>query len=311
MHELGAGMMRVLRAVDEGNDRLPGIAAAAGLSVPRTSAVISGLQDRGFLEKRRLGMSGTVGFSGLRFAQLFRELVDGGFHFRECLTGSRMTLLAVIAGSGGAVKATDLAAYTGYSIRTIRELLRTAEGYGVLRRTDAGWALSSRMNTLSGFLKAYAEHVAGRQAGAISANALVNRIFGFEFVFSLPHGERPSGGVATAYSALSRDGVMTRGQRDQYHFSPLKRSPGREDFIYDLVLLDRGSVQNLTMALVYLKKRRKGIDARRLRMVGRVLGSPVTGDDMLRFVDGKGRDMGGFPDYEDFLDKYRMYGDAP
>jgi len=308
MHALNATDIRVLRAVFDGRDRLPAVAAAAGLSLPRASVVLSGLAAKGLLEKTRRGMSWTVGFSDSRSAHLLRELFGRGFRAEEVLADSKLALLSVLAGNGGSVGPKDLAAFTGLSGGSVRSFVRSGLRYGVLRRNDDGYSISRSAVTLLSFLRSYEGDVAGRVAGAISKNAVVHRTFGFEVLFSVPGGESTGGASPTAVTAFGADGVETIGLRDYYHFTPSGRKLHREDYLWDYIMLDPGSVQHLTISLIYLKLHRKKIDLRRLGLLSRVYGMPSLAGDMVRFVDDKALDIKGFPKRAEFDEKFWMYG---
>jgi hypothetical protein len=308
MHTLNSSDIRVAMAVFDGKDRLRDIARAVGLSVPRTSVILTGLAEKGLVEKRRRGMSGTVALSGSRPAHLFRELLERRLPAVECLADSKLTLVSVLAGNGGGLAANDLAAFTGLSRGTVRNFLATGMRYGVLKHVDGAYAISSRMGLLSAFVKSYEEDIAGRVIGSISRNSLIHRMFGFETVFSLPPGENAADAVPTAATAFMDDGVPTRGNRRYYHHVPSGRTLRREDYIMDNVLLEPGNIQNLTVSLIYLKKHRKRVDADYLRLLARVYGVPSLGDKMLQYADG--RDIEGFPRRAEFVQKFRMYGDT-
>jgi hypothetical protein len=308
MHALNATDIRVLRAVFDGRDRLPAVAAAAGLSLPRASVVLSGLAAKGLLEKTRRGMSWTVGFSDSRSAHLFRELLGSGFRAEEVMSDSKLTLLSVLAGNGGSLDQKDLLAFSGLSGGSVRAFIRAGIRYGVLWRDADGYAISTSARTLRAFLRSYEEDIAGRVAGAVSKNALVHRTFGFEVIFSLPEGESGGRAAPTAVTAFSADGVPTFGSRDYYHHAPSGRALRREDYIMDYIMLGPGSVQHLTISMIYLKLHRRRIDGRRLGLLSRVYGMPSLAGDMLRFVDDKALDIKGFPKRAEFDEKYWMYG---
>ena len=308
MHALNTTDIRVLRTVFDGRDRLPAVAAAAGLSLPRASVVLSGLAAKGLLDKTRRGMSWTVGFSDSRSAHLLRELFGRGFRAEEVLADSKLALLSVLAGNGGSVGPKDLAAFTGLSGGSVRSFVRSGLRYGVLRRNDDGYSISRSAVTLLSFLRSYEGDVAGRVAGAISKNAVVHRTFGFEVLFSVPGGESAGGASPTAVTAFGADGVETIGLRDYYHFSPAGRKLRREDYILDYIMLDQGNVQHLTISMIYLKLHRRRIDGRRLGLLSRVYGMPSLAGDMLRFVDEKALEIKGFPKRAEFDEKFWMYG---
>lgn len=306
MHLLNRSDIRALEAIYGGGDRLADIAGALDLSLQRTSVILSGLARKGLVEKRRRGMSETIGFAGSRSAHLFRELLHRGFPAGECLADSKVTVLSVLGGNGGSLEAQEVAAFTGLAGSTVRDCLRAGLGRGVVRRTGSAYAISSRMGTLSAFLKSYEEDIAGRVVGAISETAIVHRMFGFDIVFSLPAGENAGGSAPTATTAFFGDGVQTRGNRDYYHHVTSGRRLRREDFVMDNLLLEPGNIQNLMISLIYLKLHRRKIHAEYLGLLARVYGVTSMGDMMLRYIGGE--EIEGFPKQAEFARKYGMYG---
>jgi DNA-binding Lrp family transcriptional regulator len=306
MHTLNSSDIRALEAVFDGRDRLGDIAAALGLSLQRTSFILSGLARRGLIEKKRRGMSETVVFSGSRSAHLFRDLLGRGFPAVECLADSRLTLLSLLAGNGGSLVVRDIATFTGLSGSTVRDAMRAGIRRGVLKRTGSGYAISSRMATLGAFLRSYEEDIAVKVVRTISEKALIHRMFGFEILFSLPPGEKAGGAALTATTAFSRDGVPTRSSRSYYHHVPSGRTLRKEDFLLDNALMEQGNVQNLIISLIYLKMHRRKVDEDYLRLLSRVYGIPSLGDGMLRYIGGE--EVEGFPKQAEFAPKYRMYG---
>lgn len=306
MHALNSSDIRALEAIFDGGDRLGDIAAALGLSLQRTSVILSGLVRRGLIDKRRRGMSETIVFSGSRSAHLLRDLLDRDFPILECLADSRLTQLSVLAGNGGSLVVRDIAAFTELSGSTVQDAMRAGIRRGVLKRTGSGYAISSRMATLGAFLRSYEEDIAVKIVGAISEKALIHRMFGFEILFSLPPGENASGAAPTATTAFSKDGVPTRSSRSYYHHVPSGRILRREDFLLDNALMEQGNVQNLIISLIYLKMRRRKVDEEYLRFLSRVYGIPSLGDGMLRYIGGE--EVEGFPKQAEFAPKYMMYG---
>jgi hypothetical protein len=308
MYTLNSTDIRVLAAVFEGKERLGDIAAAVRLSVPRASVVLTGLAGKGLVEKRRRGMSGTVTLSSSRPARLLKEMLQRRLPAEECITDSKLTLISVLAGNGGGLAANDMAAFTGLSRGTVRNFLAAGMRYGVLKHAGHAYSISSRMGLLASFVKSYEEEVAGRTIGSISKNGQIHRMFGFETVFSLPPGEGAAGAVPTAVTAFMDDGVPTRANRRYYHHSPSGRKLRREDFLMDSVLLEPGSMQNMTISLIYLKKHRKRMDPEYLRLLARVYGASKLGEEMLQYIDGK--DIEGFPGRTELERKFMMYGGA-
>jgi len=309
MYRLNATELALLREVQGGRDRLEDIARAIGRSPSTASEVASGLVGKGFLEREKRGMARRLAFSGNAFVSPFRDMLSRRLPLQEWLIDSGLPILSVLSGTGDDLRAADIALRTGLSPATVRNYLPTAMRRGVVKKTQNGYRLSAGMNVLLDFLDRYAEFASGRALRSFSANAVLRRRIGFEFIFTVPADGVLKGGFPTGVTAFTKRGVLIRSNLDYYHYTPFRYKAGLEDYILDCAVAERMSVNNLTYSLIFLKKRRRKVSAERLRAVGRVLGAAELAGNMLRFVDDGASGLPGFPRREEFDEKYFMYGD--
>jgi len=309
MHRLNATEIAVLREVHSGRDRLGGIARAIGRSPAQTSHAVSGLVAKGFLEKERRGLARRLAFSGRPFVSPFREMLQSGYPLEQWLAGSRMPILSLLAGKGEHLRAADIQRKTGFSAATVRNFLPAAIRRALVKKTPEGYRLSRSAVALSGFLDRYTEHVSGMDLRSISASAVMRWRLGFEFIFTMPAGEVPGTGFPTGVTAFTNVGVVIRSDLDFYHYTPFRYKDGIEDHILDCILPSSGSVRALTYSLIVLKKYRHRVSVERFGSLARVYGMTALANNLLRFVDTDTGTFPGFPRREEFMEKYRMYGD--
>lgn len=307
MHELNITEIKILDSIFDGAITPGDISARIGKSLPTISRSISKLEQKGFVEIERKGISHFIRFSSNEFVNYYKELIIKEFPLVECLSGWRMTFLALFTGKINRLSKSDLHLKTGMSPHTIRKYITTAKRYGVLKEVPYGFRISKRMDILRDFLISYAQHISGKMVHSISNEVLVHWKFGFEFIYSVPSGYSSPIGFTTGVTAFSNDNVIIRSQRAYYHYVPFKTKPRKEDYIIDNLLINKAGRQSIMYSLFYYKKYSHEINSKHLAQLSKISGLASLGRDLHHYLH-ENKDYQDFPEREVFNEKYQMYG---
>jgi len=347
MPKLTRTEMKALRSIYRGHHTLPAIASDLGISNPRITSLTKTLERKGFVRRRRNGASVVVDLTNQRFMEHLKRLFSRNLQFENMLGGSAVPLLfaLVIPGMAAGKNLDRSMGPRGLTVKQIRSFSRLSRDtiYRTLNKLMLAGAvfkdgdrcgISASMNELHEFIEQYAyfrgsEIVAGlmgetrviRDAQGEMGTTVGSRkmtshfVAGGELIVSVSHElslPRSTHVAPTAITAFQQDGLMFQTSTDYYHYSMAGRTLGREDFAIDHILLDPGSVRNLSYSMLYLLKSGDDVDWDYLLETGSIFGvGEITRTiiDYLHSMSNGGKEFPWpFPGFKEFKDLCNLYG---
>jgi hypothetical protein len=299
----------ILTSVARGETDLKTIAKAMDRSLNRTSVIVAGLEGKGFLTRRRFGLSYRVTLAENGVADHLRRLVLDGLPLNRYLVDSRIIVLATIADARWVLGAPDLAWLTGLSKSSVSLAIHDALRYGVLKKEGRSYRWGGRMEALRSFLTEYARYDNGRAASCIEKNSSVAWQLGPDFIIATPAGLPRRAAEPTGVTAFSLNDLQIVSTRFYYHITGKPRTLRPEDHAVDNILLEPGNVTHLTYSLVYLKRNGRRTDWHYLDRLCRIYGLGDLGAKMTQYLKHGRGTLTGFPTDDEFREKIALYGD--
>ena len=289
-----------------GHHRLAELSKSTGLSVPRTSQIVTSLERKGLIKKSRRGLaiSITLSESNLsdRLASIFKR---GQIDPRKILADSKLRILVSL--SCRDLDKEKLALETGLSVETVRKYLRHLQELGVVKRRMDKYSLSSTVPHLSAFLPEWRSFVSRRKLREISRSGTILWECGNEFIFATTLHESPKEGFPTALTAMYDYGIELLVDEQYYHYIPWLKELKPEDVALDTVVTAPASSRMLTFTLLLLRTLER-VDRAYLLERAEEMGIGGKASNMIRFLEGKKVDDPLFPTNEEFRRLATQYG---
>ena len=296
-------------AVTQGKTDMAALASATDRSLNRMSVITAGLEEKGFITRRRDGMSYRVALAENGFMDHLRRIVLDGLPIDRYLVDSRIIVLATIADAEWALGTPDLEWLSGLSKSSVSAAIHDALRYGILRKEGRKYRWGGRMKPLRSFLKDYARFDNGRTASRIDQSSSVIWQLGSDFMIGAPKKLSSNAIQPTGVTAFALNGLQILSQKHYYHVTGSPRVLRPEDHAIDNILLAPRNVTHLTYSLVYLKKNGRRNDWPYIDRLCRIYGLGGLGSEMAQYLKRGRGSLGGFPTDDEFREKLELYGD--
>lgn len=220
-------------------------------SVSRSS---ESLQDKGFAELGREGLSKTIQLTKSKHAQLFRRLVLEYRHmqFHKILSGSAIRVLSAIS-SMDLKNRKEIHANSMTSEASVARVLSRLKRIGVVVRREAGYKVSERFQTLADFVLEFRRYLNQKFAQSFSRDAIIVWERNAEFIIETSREQEEKGFRATGPSAFGRFGVTLMMQVSYYYYSPHDRQLGIDDLVVHSLLLGQQERNAMAILLAWKK----------------------------------------------------------
>ena len=305
MFELSKSEIAVFRAVARGCNYINEIAKESGLSISRTSQLISTLTEKGFLFKKRKGISKEINLSDTKISDYLRRLVFSPIDIDNIIVSSKINILFSILSTEK--KLDRISRETNLSKETLRKYTRMLRKLGIVYSKNKKIGLSSSLPLLLDFLKEYASYINRRIVSNISPNGTVIWEQSSEFIFRIPGKEEVKKGLVTAITALSHHGIDIISDNKYYYHAPWIKKLRPEDIALHVILLDSSSIRMLSYAMLFLR-RIDEYDDKYLISKGKEYKIDMLVKDMLKYLRGKEIEKPPFPSRVEFDTLCVQYG---
>ena len=282
------------------------LAEQIGRSRKRASALVLGLDRKGFVHRDRVGMVYRVSISSRTHAVMLKELMLRGLPVEKYLVDSRMDVAATLAMSRLPLRTRDIVEITSMSPSTVRYSLKDLVRYGVVSRIGTRYHVSRSMDRLRQFLVEHSIQHNQRVISELVDDGIIVWQLGFSFIFTSKHPVEMPNVHPTGVTAFTENGVELIGERFTYRCYSSPRALGLEDWVIDNILAHPHSTTHMIYSLVFLKKNIDDVTPERLIELSRIYSLEDLGERMVGYVNGV--DDPGLPPRNEFDEKYVMYG---
>ena len=305
-YELNKTEFRALSSIFEGNETNKKLSEAIGRSTTRTSAIVNGLKEKGFVDVKRKGMSNFIGFSNNSFIQPLKRLVMDQFPLSECLSDTDMTLLSYFIDGKSNLDKKDILLKTDLAEVTIRKFLSRQIRYGILKKESNGYRLSSSQDNIRDLIVEYSQFTSSRFTENISTDSVIHWRNNFEFIYSIGGERSNSIGFKTALTAFKEEGIDFMSNRTYFHYIPKRNDISREEYILDNIVSHKYNKRSILYSAIYFKVNEDRVDSRRLIDLSSLYGDETIARKLILYVEDN-INIGGFPDIDDFHEKLKIY----
>lgn len=306
--ELGKQELKVLEELAFGEYRnISELAEALGRSPGRVSKVLRSLGEKGFVEKRKKGVSREVHLSGYKHAVSFKRMASQHPHmkFDELLHGSALEMLLPL--TYGKFKAREIAGLAGVSGVTVKRRLKELKEKGVVVREEGLYSIGPFYPWLADFIQEFQSSINWNLARSFSKTAVVLWERGKEFLMKAEEEKEVENFFPTCYEKMSGFGVnlVLTGSR-YYFYSPRRERLRPEDVALHTLYLEK-TPRNILYVLLLLAKNPP--EWGYMEREARKFGLEWLVKDISRYLETEGKHRPGyFPGWGEFKEKAGEYG---
>ena len=298
-YEFSRTELEILRELTRSSASISELANRIGKSQPTATAAVKGLQAKGFVTTKRIGMRKMVGFSQAKHAQLLRETILAYPHvpWESILANSQILPLLKLE----SVAPASVSRITEW--RAMRNLMR----HGIIINEAESQTVNPRFDKISEFIREFLNFTNSRLAEQVSENAAIVWASGSQFIIRVAAGTSITDKrfKPTATTALATYGITLISDVEYYFFSPLGRAPRPEDIVLHTILID--GVTNVTYALILMAKVKADPDY--LLTAAQKLGLRAQVEGMLRFLTSHEPQVNTvLPKWDEFAERAGDYG---
>lgn len=270
---------------------------------------LASLDRKGFVRKRRVGMSMKASLSDSKHASLFRELVLELRHipFHDLLAGASLEVLAAICFSSLGTRK-EIQGHSNVSESSVSRALSKLKEIGIIQKKENTYIISQRFDILKKFVIEFRHYENQEMAKEFNPNSIILWERNDEFIIeSDARKENKKGFRITGPSAFGRFGIRLVMTISYHYYSPRTKNLNLEDTIIHSFLLPMSQRTILPILLVW-KKNEKSIRKDYLRNLAEKYKVAEFTDAARDYFDSKGeRAIREFPRWKEFVSKAMEY----
>lgn len=286
------------------------LARALKKSPTRVSIALRELEEKGFVEKRKRGVSKRVALSSNKHAVSFKTLLNQYPHirFEKLLSGSALEVLLPLT-FYHKKKLKDIAGASGYSEITVRRALKKLKMHGiVVADRDFHYSMGSFYFWLAEFIRDFQDFINLRLALSFSSTSVVLWRWGKEFLVKTREEKERENFLPTCYEKMADYGIqlILTGSR-YYLYSPSRKELKVEDVALHTLFLEK-TPRNLLYVLLLVARNLGEIEWEYLEAESVKFKGKDTVQGMKKYLETRGEHRpGGFPKWDEFEAKAGEY----
>ena len=277
----------LLRRLQDGELSSKKVAMDLGIPPSGLTRLVKSLESKGIVVVRRVGVSSSITFSGMKHASILRRILNeyGHMKLEEVLSLASLHVIVSLATQSASTRP-EILSSSRVSPRTLQTVLSRLRAIGVVRIRGRGiYELSERFALFADFARELVSFSNHKKALAFSSDSVVVWERGSEFIVRTRARNERDGFRKTAFSAFDGYGVPLV-QDWHYYFHPhgtWRRTP-EEVLLQSLLIRPLGSRE---MNVVKMLWRRKNLRLR-IDQLRAKTGRYGVGADLERLIDGLG-----------------------
>lgn len=205
------------------------------------SRVVSGLEDRGYLQGERVGREKRISVNDIRPVEMLADLANEYTHLdlSGLLSDSALAILYYLDRSR---TASELAELSGKNRKTVYRRLGAMKNVGIVRKDHSHFQLTPEFSELSDLARSIAHHEHRQEAMAITQGVTLHWETLDEYLFSCGREFSEEGFHQTGPAAFGRFGVpLLIRNRHHYFRSSRMAELTPPDLVCHALLIDDGS----------------------------------------------------------------------
>ena len=304
MNTLSRTEIRVLLNLEEGKN-VTELAKELGLSIYRTSTLISSLERKGLINAKR-GKKKMVSLSDTKPARLFREIVlrFGHMPLDKILSGKNLALLAVLKSTPLSVHELHMKANLPKS--TLYHTINRLSNYGIISGENGKYSLLGRYMLFHEFAEEFYDMQNSIKAREFSRDSAIVWSGVKEFILSTKKykGKDVSNFHLTGLERFSDFGIELIGAGQYHYYYSEKAELSLEGVVVHALLIDfspRTILYSIVLLLAYEDK----LNRNKLFNLSKKYGVNV--EDLLGYLEGKEAGRYPYPSLKEVEETFEMY----
>lgn len=286
------------------------LAKALKKSSTRVSIALKDLENKGFVERKRKGISKKVVLSNNKHAVSFKTLLNQYSHvnFERLLSGFALEILLPLT-YHYKVKLKDITRASGCSEITARRTIKKLREFGiVVGDRNFFYSIGSFYFRLAEFIRDFQDFSNLRSALSFSSTSVILWRWGKEFLIKTREEKKQKSFFPTCYEKMSDYGIPLILTEFRYYFHSLFRRKLRiEDVALHTLFLEQ-TPRNLLYVLLLIAKNLRKIKWEYLEAESVKFGMKSAMQDINKYLETQGKHRPEyFPNWEEFEAKAREY----
>ena len=260
---LNTPQLKILRSLSSRQyARIKDIASDIGRSPTRVSIAVKDLEDKGFVESEKRGLSKRVSISDNKHSSLLKTFISEHQHmkFEEILSGPTLEILLPLAHSK--MKLSGIVKESGYSERTVRRVMKKLKEFGMVTTDNFYYSKGPLHKLLYDFVAEFQRYINLKIAFEISPDAVILWERGKEFILKTNQEIKERKNLfSTCFVKMYDFGIKLMLPEYRYYFyTPFKKRLKVEDVAVHTLAVDRMSARNTLYVLLLVAKNLDKID---------------------------------------------------
>ena len=309
---LNTPQLKILRSISSCQyARIKDIASDIGRSPTRVSVAVKALENKGFVECEKRGLSKRVSISDKKHSSLFKTFISEHQHmkFEEILSGPTLEILLPLVYSE--VKFKKIVKESGYSERTVRRVMKKLKEFGIITTGKFYYTKGPMYKLLYDFVEEFQRYLNLKTASELSPDSVVIWERGKEFILKTNQELKEKENLfSTCFVKMYDFGIKLMLPEYRYYFySPYKKHLKVEDVALSTLAVDRMSARNTLYVLLLVAKNLDKIDLVYLKGESEKFELEKTVHQLFDYIKNKGKPKPiYFPTWNEFESKAGDYG---
>lgn len=286
------------------------LAKALKKSSTRVSIALKDLENKGFVERKKRGISKRVVLSNNKHAVSFKTLLNQYPHinFEKLLSGSSLEILLPLT-YYHKMKFKDITKLSGCSEITVRRTIKKLKEFGiVVSDRDFFYSIGSFYFWLAEFIRDFQNFINLRLALSFSSTSVILWQWSKKFLIKTREEKKQKNFFPTCYEKMSDYGIQLILTEFRYYFySPFRRKLRIEDVALHTLFLEQ-TPRNLLYVLLLIAKNLRRIEWKYIEAESAKFRMESTVQDINKYLETKGIDRPEhFPKWGEFEAKAKEY----
>jgi DNA-binding MarR family transcriptional regulator len=289
-----------------GNASASAIATRIHVAPSNLSRAVASLEDKGFIETKKNGISSVIFLSDAKHAMLWRRLAIEFAHMPldRLLAGVSLEILSTIIYLNPRTRK-EIAEDSVVSPASVAKTLGKLKQFGIIQKT-AEYHVSPRFQALADLVIEFRHYLNEKLTTEFASDAVILWERNHEFIVESKRNSEANGFRLTGVSLFARFGIPLLASTSHFFYSPHPKKLRLEDAILHAVLPPQRSM--LPVLLVW-KKNQEEISLPYIERQAERYGAGSQVKETVRYFETRGTEMAeGFPSWDEFLLRAREYG---
>lgn len=310
--KLNSLQLSILRSLSSAQyTRIKELARKLDRSLTRVSLALKDLEEKGFVEVKKAGISKQVVISSNKHSSLLKAFISEHRYMKleNALSGPTLEILLPLSYSK--MRLSEIVESSGYSERTVRRVMKKLKELGIVAAEDFYYSKTPSFELLYEFVREFQRYLNFKKALSFSPDAVILWERGKEFILKTEHEIEESGNLfSTCFAKMHDFGIKLMLPNYRYYFyTPFKKRLEVEDVALHTLAIDRMSTRNILYVLLLMAKNYENINVEYVRKESVKFQLEEIVHQLFEYLESRGKVKPPyFPSWGEFRSKAEEYG---